>query len=241
MDSDDRVYLLDPSGHGPVAKTETHDGVTFRAFSLADPSDGERGGWTSGMTKLYGPEDGKTYSRNEMLLFSRKTPTVNATSRLAPTGAARYVAWLVWESWKTEAKTETTTNWIVLAATELDRENLAQVVNSTLHAPLSIARINAVAAMGVPYAEGSDASCEIVEFAVTDGTITGRVITRSGDATGVPARTATVTLLGTGDLASGFVEIGDIAVDADGRFALERPAGCNFFKLRISVREATFE
>ena len=106
-----------------------------------------------------------------------------------------------------------------------------------LAAPLSAKTLNASLAVGVPLAEGSDPYCRLTAFAVAGDTLTGTVEVGSTSQRGALGANASVTVLGAAAPTGPFAEIATVPVAADGTFALPKPDGAAFFKLRIDIAE----
>ena len=106
-----------------------------------------------------------------------------------------------------------------------------------LSAPLSAKTLNASLAVGVPLTEDSSPYCRLTAFAVAGDTITGAVEVGAAPQRGTLGANASVTLLGSPSPAGPFAEIATVPVAADGSFALARPEGATFFKLRIDIAE----
>ena len=106
-----------------------------------------------------------------------------------------------------------------------------------LAAPLPAGRLNESLAVGVPVDAASSPYCKVAAFAVAGGVMRGVVEVGAGARAGALGANATVTLLGAAAPGGPFAEIAKVEVAADGAFALAKPAGCAFFKLRIDVAE----
>ena len=102
--------------------------------------------------------------------------------------------------------------------------------------------LNASLAVGVMLDGQSSPYCRLSAFAVEGERITGTVEvggTRLScpDEVGALGVNATVTLLGAASPAGPFAEVGAVAADAAGAFALPKPEGLQFFKLRLDIEE----
>lgn len=140
--------------------------------------------------------------------------------------AAGYLGWVAWSAGGRMRFIPVGGGADVLAA-----------LGGVFDAPLSVEAANVALAFGkAARADGSDPVCAIAAFAIADGKIVGRVELIDGDgAANPPGGNVTATLLGTAVLADDFAPCGEVALAADGSFAVPVPEGMWFFRLRLEV------